>query len=87
MVASAATGTALNAVSAGNGSSQNMVAAIANIVTRLVAAPARPFLQKAGERVHINGHAGKTRIGMLFMPGESKTQHMAEAAQAHRMLN
>ncbi len=46
-----------------------MVAAIANIVTRLVAAPAKAVLQKAGERVHINGHAGQTRIGMLFMPG------------------
>ncbi len=40
------TGTALNAVSARNGSSQNMVAAIANIVTRLVTAPARPFCRK-----------------------------------------
>lgn len=87
MVASAATGTALNAVSARNGSSQNMVAAIANIVTRLVAAPARPFCRKRARESTSNGHAGKTRIGMLFMPGESKTQHMAEAAQAHRMLN
>ncbi|SQC05889.1 Uncharacterised protein [Klebsiella pneumoniae] len=64
-----------------------MAAAIANIVTRLVAAPARPFLQKAGERVHINGHAGQTRIDMLFMPGEAKTQHMAEGAHTHGMLD
>lgn len=46
MVAIAATGTVLNAVSARNGSSQNMVAAIVNIVTRLVVAPVRPFCRK-----------------------------------------
>lgn len=47
------TGTVLNAVSARNGSSQNMVAAIANIVTRLVKRTGKAVLQKAGERVYI----------------------------------
>lgn len=59
-VASATTGTALNAVSAVSGSSQNMAAAMANIVTRAGGCTGKAVLQKAGERVHIYGHAGQT---------------------------
>ncbi len=74
MVASAATGTALNAVSAervepehGGGDCEHR--------HQTGGRTGKAVLQKAGERVHINGHAGKTRIGMLSCR-ESKTQHI-----------
>lgn len=72
MVASAATGTALNAVSAGERVEPEHGGGDCEHRHQTGGRTGKAVLQKAGERVHINGHAGKTRIGMLFMPGSPR---------------